>query len=657
MASTEPKIAKEVAVAIYKDVLTSNQFRLLQLLPGFDKDPIECKLEVVEFEGNPQYEAISYKWGDPRGHSVKCNDKILPVNVNLYFALQRFRLPNRPRLLWVDDICINQDDEEERGRQIQIFHRIYAEAQNVLIWLGSESEDSDVAMEFFSRMMSHLANKRSKLEVTDPDLPSVKNAAYKTPKMIALNNLLSRDWFMRVWTLQEGAFATRAVVVCGRKELPFDLLEAFNGKCQEDQTGIWTATLSSISSAKPADPRNPPRFVTSHIHGISKLKQVRSGRGPRESVPMLLYRLRSCEATDARDRVYSMWSFLPDNYLKILERPRYERDFTAADLFYQVARIELVHNHNLDFLGHAGIWQHRPGAALPSWVADWSYRQLTHPLCVLDHDCLLKTSARLYRASGDLVGSANVSEVPATLEICGKVLGVRGKILGEVTKLTNPFTFTTNEDKDASTEVSASEDTKDNNDLKANAAQSKRQLEYAIRMFYETTSQIASCLKTAAQSHPYPQNLDAETAAMHTLTASLTHQVSGPALGATLIRVSDQEVEELFASLDAAVGAMKSLNLAGVDQKALKLLGLVREVTRTRRFFVTADRYMGIAPSKAREGDRVAIVYGCSTPVLLRGVTGDGVKWCLVGECYVYGLMDGEAVMMDDIPVRDICLV
>ena len=322
------------------------------------KKPVKCSLEVFELEGKPQYEAVSYKWGDPRGHSVKCNDKILPVNVNLYFALQRFRLPEQPRFLWVDDICINQDDEEERSQQVQIFHRIYAEAKNVLIWLGSHSEDSDVAMDFFPRMMNHLSDKRSRQEITDPDLSSPINSAYRTPKMIALNNLLSRPWFKRVWTLQEGAFATRAVAVCGRKELPFDLFEEFNRKCQEDQTGVWTDTLSSISTAKPADPKDPPRFVTAHIHGISKLKQLRIGKEPRESVPTLLYRLRGCEATDARDRVYSMWSFLPDNYREMLEKPRYEGDFTAEDLFYQVSRIELVHNQNLDFLGHAGIWQH-----------------------------------------------------------------------------------------------------------------------------------------------------------------------------------------------------------------------------------------------------------------------------------------------------------
>lgn len=282
---------------------------------------------------------------------------MLPVNDNLYSALQRFRLPTRPRLLWVDEVCINQDDKGERGREVKIFHRIYAEAEQVLICLGPASEDSDVAMDFFPRMMGHLLNKRSKHEITDPDLPSLNHAAYKTPKMIALNNLLSRPWFSRVWTLQEGSFATHAVVVCGEKELPFSLLEEFNAKCEHDNTGVWTDTLSSISTARPSDHRRPSRFVTAHVHGIPKLKQLRLGKGPKEPVPSLLYRLRSCEATDARDRVYAMWSFLPDTYSQILETPHYENEFTAAKLFRQVAIIELVHNHNMDFIGHAGLWQ------------------------------------------------------------------------------------------------------------------------------------------------------------------------------------------------------------------------------------------------------------------------------------------------------------
>ena len=620
------------------------------------KESIECTLDVIGFDEKPQYEALSYKWGDPQGHSVKCNDQTLPVNFGLFYALQRFRLSEKPRLLWVDEICINQDDEQDRIQELQKVHQIYADARCVLIWLGPDSEDSDVAMSFFPRMMSHMANKRSKQEITDPDLPSMNNAAYRTPKMIALNNLFSRPWFMRVWTLQEATFATRAVVVCGRKELPFSVFEDFNSKCEEDQTGIWADALSSISSAKPVDPKKPPRFVTAHIHGISKLKQVKSGRGPRESVPTLLYRLRSCEATDARDRIYSMWSFLPDNYLHILEKPRYGIEFPPADLFYQISKIELAHNLNLDYLGHAGLWQHGPDIVLPSWAADWSYRQLTHPLCVLHQDCLLKTNTKLYQASCNLPGSATISAVPATLTITGK-------LLGEVTKLASPFTFSTSRDENEGTPTSTSpihgsvEENAVEKVFEAKVTQLQRQLEYPIRMFNETTRQIAHCFTTAAQCHPYPQNLDARIASMHTLTASLTHRGSGPALSATLVRVNDEELDEFFAALDVAVTEMRSFNIYGVDKKALKLIGLVREVTRTRRFFVTADRYMGLAPSVAREGDRVAVIYGCSTPFLIRESSDFEARWRLVGECYVYGLMDGEAIKMDDVPVEEIRLI
>ena len=341
---------------------------------------------------------------------------------------------------------------------------------------------------------------------------------------------------------------------------------------------------------------------------------------------------------------------------KISREASLRKEFTAADLFYQVSKIELVHNQNLEFLGHAGIWQHRPDIALPSWAADWSYRQLTHSLCVLDQDCLRKTDTKLYQASCDLVGSAKISGTPATLKI-------RGKLLEEITQLTSSFTFTTSQDQNEGDEMSTSpihneaEGSTVNENSKSKVTQVQRQLEYPIRMFNETTSQVAVCFTIAAQCHPNPQNLDAKTASRHTLTASLTHRGSGPALGATLVRVNDGELDELFAALDTAVDAMKTLNTLGVGQKALKLIGLIRKVTRARRFFVTADSYMGLAPGEAREGDRVAILYGCSTPVLIRETGNFEAIWRLVGDCYAYGLMDGEAVKMEGIPVRDIQLI
>lgn len=132
----------------------------------------------------PLYEAISYKWGGNRGHDITCNKQSLPVNAKLVAALERLRLPQEPRTLWIDEIWINQDDLEDRAHQVQRFHRIYAGATSVLIWLGPESSDSDVAMDFILRIMDHLSDKGSKQEITDPDIPSIRNAAYRTPKRL-----------------------------------------------------------------------------------------------------------------------------------------------------------------------------------------------------------------------------------------------------------------------------------------------------------------------------------------------------------------------------------------------------------------------------------------------------------------------------------------
>lgn len=145
-----------------------------------------------------------------------------------------------------------------------------------------------------------------------------------------------------MWTLQDAALATEAVVVCGTKEIPFYLFEELNRNCQEDDTGIWTDTLSSITSAKPVNVGDPPRFLTAHIHDIAKLRRIRLDPGAGESIPMLLSGLRSCGAEDHRHRIYSLWSFLPPEYLNTLGRPRYEEKYTALNLCRQVAQIELV---------------------------------------------------------------------------------------------------------------------------------------------------------------------------------------------------------------------------------------------------------------------------------------------------------------------------
>lgn len=110
--------------------------RLLELHPGHANDNIKCSLHETTLEHAPNYEAISYAWGDPINKvNVLCEKKIILVTLNLKNALHQLKLKDRSRILWADAICINQDDNLEKGSQIKLMAKIFGNATRVCIWL------------------------------------------------------------------------------------------------------------------------------------------------------------------------------------------------------------------------------------------------------------------------------------------------------------------------------------------------------------------------------------------------------------------------------------------------------------------------------------------------------------------------------------------
>jgi hypothetical protein len=87
----------------HDDLETETSFRVLELLPGRDGQPISCRLHLADWTHPPEYEAVSYAWGDPLLRaSIKCHGKRLEVGANLYSGLEHLRHPDRSRNLWVD---------------------------------------------------------------------------------------------------------------------------------------------------------------------------------------------------------------------------------------------------------------------------------------------------------------------------------------------------------------------------------------------------------------------------------------------------------------------------------------------------------------------------------------------------------------------------
>jgi len=113
--------------------------RILRLYPGKANEPLIGELEFFALSNAPKYEAISYVWGTTsRSAEIICDGCSLPLTESLHDALQRVRCESRGRLIWADQVCINQDDLHERNRQVMAMNEIYKNAQQVLVWLGCD---------------------------------------------------------------------------------------------------------------------------------------------------------------------------------------------------------------------------------------------------------------------------------------------------------------------------------------------------------------------------------------------------------------------------------------------------------------------------------------------------------------------------------------
>ena len=156
---------------------------------------------------------------------ISCDESALVVRDNLYNALVQLREHGVRGPLWVDAICINQQDLSERSAQVAFMGPIYSKAQSVTVWLGVEDENTEIAIPMLQRIGPHLVNldhARNALELRS--LPFNDRRPFDTvgvpvPSMAewrALSLFLSRTWFSRLWVLQEVALARGVTVLCGR---------------------------------------------------------------------------------------------------------------------------------------------------------------------------------------------------------------------------------------------------------------------------------------------------------------------------------------------------------------------------------------------------------------------------------------------------------
>jgi hypothetical protein len=170
-----------------------DSIRLLRLLPSeIENAPIRCQLFNHSLQESGKrahpYDALSYAWGkSDETRLIFIDEHNLRVTPNLYEALFHLRYRSIERTIWIDAVCINQEDIKEKGQQILSMANIYGQASRVVVWLGEAADNSDQALEEIrvagGKMFTNSSNKKA-----------IKKAVLA---------LLERPWFRRIWVREQ----------------------------------------------------------------------------------------------------------------------------------------------------------------------------------------------------------------------------------------------------------------------------------------------------------------------------------------------------------------------------------------------------------------------------------------------------------------------
>ena len=501
-------------------------FRLLTLKPGKKHESLCVTLWHASLDQPPPYEALSYVWGNPfveegdsaeankfkRSLVIPLNDCLFPVGENLYSALQHLRNEIKPRTLWVDAICINQDDLFERGRQVRIMSQIYAKSSSVLAWLGVADEDSDITMRAIEdicwavkvHLMDFCATPReiSFVDVTDkviedvvlayltdkdhsqrltaglfhglypPEVEELLSALWRIqvnipsncrsledlcsmypenasflrhallsaklfPEMTSSLSLKAiaqsterffgnRNYWKRLWVVQEAFFAPDLRLVCGSTSLHGTRLQVIDKLISSNMNRPKDESSASMLQFAPALLRTIdyafPNKVFQFFDGQSRL--------PLCPLYFNMIAFREQECTESVDMIFAL--------LKISQPINVEPDYekSCEGTFIDTTKTIIEHEQSLNLICHATIDEELPlgdsrsSPELPSFVPHY---EAGLQYCVLLYHGL-RGELQYYHTGGPLMSeyrrNAHTMESDQTLLISGCFYGgtVRGTL-------------------------------------------------------------------------------------------------------------------------------------------------------------------------------------------------------------------------------------
>jgi hypothetical protein len=662
------------STGILYEPLDSNSIRVLEIQPGDFASDLVCSLRPLSIEFEYQYNAdsfkrhtthavclnsyepvwytaLSYVWGKPEfTNKILLNGQTKYITPALDSALRHLRHLKESKLLWVDQLCINQNDLLEKEAQVQLMALIYRRAYSTVIWLGASPDKG--AFELLRRIAARLqyANISSQ-ELTEQELQETLEylGCPSSKAEETLGSLFSRPWFQRVWTIQEAALSHNAHVMCKGVTMSWDELSFICRVVKDSELLPWLDRRGDLSSSD--SEMGCHVVVDIDSLQLETIQSVASG-----SISTLLNHLvmtRASQATDPRDKVYGILALsqasITPNYTK-----------SVNDVFCEVAALYL--RENIEWVedrkrkGDSDLTlslqrvfcifsclDYAPQdsqSTLPSWVPDWSKNSRMVPLG-------FSTSVTgFYRSGYGIRADHSIAINPD-----GKSLAMRCIVLDKVMHISSDL---------SAQSLLSYEDSRSNKclaylaDFLLKSFQSCPVHDTISGYNQDSTSELAGDTifttfwktlvagKDFSGRHPCPP--DYAEVFSFLLDQSTNRSPSLPGQTYTRRQESGRMTFE----------GLKHRTLGRTFKDARKAYS---NAALRRRMCVTEKGFVGLVPIITSLGDVVVVFPGAAVPFVLRSVEGRDDIFRMVGECYVHGIMGGEVSKMAETELKSILIV
>lgn len=615
---------------VYTRLSEPREIRLLKLRPASSLDEPDLSVDLVHIplDSAPPFNALSYAWGEPLPRTeIRCSGRAAEIGPNLYSALRHLRLLNtggQDNWLWADALCINQDDNAEREAQVRIMGDIYTAATFTVIWLGDEDERIRRAF----RWLGRFADIFETLNVSGPlDTPHEQALAArfsadnnlearvilrkafgdKTSQARAFRDIwemLRQPWFMRKWVIQESANSRRhgLVFLVGEVVKPWWELDYWLSFLE------WSYyTYFQFLDSYPSRPEggeegcNSPWVVWRRAHVLTRI-------GSKEAPLLhLLAHTMLFKCTKPQDHVIALLGIASDSsaYKDLIDY-----NCSAEDLYRRVACACLSNSRDLRI-----IWAYHPTIPVDrrlssSWIPD------------IPRLASLAIASTFTQSPKILANASGGTELEAAAS--GNSLQIRGRVIDSVEQL----------------ETNMSELA---NLAPAHALHSAENHKWLVgRLDYW----LDEC-QTIAESAGVDDFGLRDAILVESFLGDLVPDSGEIAKGGFF--TFRQYLKACLAAEDEDAYSEILHKTAWEDRNSTDSIESYLGRMLYRRFGLTRDGKIGWMPLVAEEGDHICVFDGMEFPYAIRPKEGPGGKYMLVGECYISGLMNGEAMEMPGI--------